>query len=200
MSLIPPSIPNSMKHLVWATEWSSRRVFIGHKNMLHVCIIFWKVIVVFRIPLYAHKNVFLEKCYWGKNGLVYNIHIFKPCLLFSLIFVFFSPTIYNSVIKKKQTTKPPQNPNPCLFFNRNSKNLTLTFTYFFQPIVFMENKTHFLCKFKICLFACLFSLSRASCILIYHCRVTWMSSCFLFFPFKEMMERQHIRYCEKGTH
>lgn len=146
-----------------------------------------------------------KMCFWKsvteEKMALYTIYIFLNHAYYFHWFLFFFLLLFIiQSSKKKQTTKPPQNPNPCLFFNRNSKNLTLTFTYFFQPIVFMENKTHFLCKFKICLFACLFSLSRASCILIYHCRVTWMSSCFLFFPFKEMMERQHIRYCEKGTH
>lgn len=140
-------------------------------SMLNVCIMSRNVILEFGIPLCAHKGVFLEKYYWGKSGLEYNIHLFKKQCLFSLIFLF-SPTIYNSANSSKKS----------VFFQQKLKNFEIEI-FLFLAILPMENKTHFLCKFKICLFACLFSLSRALCILIYHRRVTWMSSSFHFFLF-----------------
>jgi len=57
-------------------------------------------------------------------------------------------------------------------FKQELQKLEIEMYLFFQSMVSMENKTDFLCKFKIYLFACLFSPSRDLCILIYHRRVT----------------------------
>lgn len=137
MSLTSQSLPNGMKYLGWATEWSSSRVFIVHK--IHWMYASWtllKVIVEFGVPLCAHRGVLLGKDYWGESGLECNIHIKKKIIYF---FVFFSPTIFNTVWKKIK----------CLLFNiPRNWNLFIVYTQYPWKIKHTSSvSSRFVCLF-----------------------------------------------------